>query len=42
MAALTQKKSKFLCTTLKGEQDVGGCARVYGYTRLYISYSYSW
>lgn len=42
MAAPTQKKSKFLSTALKGEQDVDGCAHVYGYTCLYLSYSYSW
>lgn len=42
MAALTEKNSKFLCTALKGEQDVGGYTRVYGYMHLYTSYSYSW
>jgi len=29
MAARTEKSSKFLCTVLKSEQDVGGCTHVY-------------
>lgn len=29
MAGVTEKNSEFLCTVLKGEQDVGGCTHVY-------------
>lgn len=35
MAALTEKNSKFLCTVLKGEQDVGGCTHVYIAIHIY-------